>query len=99
MGFGVGGYYLIGIVTFIVSLAVSGWLRATYGRWSKVANASSLTGREVAEAIQLALEYDPSPPFSAGTPSAAGPERTAALKARVYDAAAARMAAALGSAQ
>ncbi len=51
MGFGVGGYYLIGIVTFIVSLAVSGWLRATYGRWSKVANASGLTGREVAEAI------------------------------------------------
>lgn len=51
MGFGIGGYYLIGIVTFIVSLAVSGWLRATYGRWSKVANASGLTGREVAEAI------------------------------------------------
>lgn len=51
MGSGIGGYYLIGIVTFVVSLAVSGWLRATYGRWSKVANASGLTGREVAEAI------------------------------------------------
>ena len=51
MGFGIGGYYLIGIVTFFVSLAVSGWLRATYGRWAKVANASGLTGREVAEAI------------------------------------------------
>ena len=49
MGFGIGGYYLIGIVTFFVSLAVSGWLRATYGRWAKVANASGLTGREVAE--------------------------------------------------
>ena len=51
MGSGIGGYYLIGIVTFVVSLAVSGWLRSTYGRWSKVASSSGLTGKEVAEAI------------------------------------------------
>lgn len=51
MGTGIGGYYLIGIVAFVVSLAVSGWLRSTYGRWSKVANASGLTGAQVAEAI------------------------------------------------
>ena len=51
MGLGIGGYYFIGIVTFVVSLTVSGWLRATYGRWAKVANSSGLTGREVAEAI------------------------------------------------
>jgi Zn-dependent membrane protease YugP len=51
MGTGIGGYYLIGIVTFVVSLAVSGWLRATYSRWAKVANTSGLTGAQVAEAI------------------------------------------------
>jgi Zn-dependent membrane protease YugP len=48
---GVGGYYLIGLVAFVVSLAVSGWLRATYARWSKVPNTSGLTGAEVAQAI------------------------------------------------
>jgi cyclohexyl-isocyanide hydratase len=52
-------------------------------------------GRDVAEALQLGFEYDPAPPFHAGTPDAAGPARTAALRARVYDAAAARLAAAL----
>lgn len=48
---GIYGYYMIGIVAFVVSLAISGWLRATYNRWSKVQNASGLTGAEVAEAI------------------------------------------------
>ncbi len=56
-------------------------------------------GQEVAEAIQLALEYDPAPPFASGTPEDAGPERTAMLQRRVYDAAAARMAAALKAGQ
>lgn len=56
-------------------------------------------GQDHSEAVQLALEYDPAPPFDAGSPHAAGPQRTAALKARVYDAAAARMAAALKAAQ
>ena len=50
-GSGVFGYYLIGIVAFIASMAVSGWLRSTYNRWSKVANSSGLTGKQVAEAI------------------------------------------------
>ncbi len=50
-GSGVLGYYLIGIVAFVASLAVSGWLRSTYNRWSKVANSSGLTGKQVAEAI------------------------------------------------
>lgn len=48
---GIGGYYLIGIVAFVVSLALSGWLRSTYNRWSKVANSAGLTGAQVAEAI------------------------------------------------
>jgi len=51
IGPGLGGYYLIGIVAFVVSLAVSGWLRSTYSRWAKVANSSGLTGAQVAEAI------------------------------------------------
>ena len=52
-------------------------------------------GEAIAQAVQLALEYDPQPPFDSGTPAAAGGERTRLLKARVYDAAAARMEAAL----
>jgi transcriptional regulator GlxA family with amidase domain len=34
-------------------------------------------GEEIAKAIQLAIEYDPSPPFDAGSPEKAGPELTA----------------------
>ncbi len=52
-------------------------------------------GEATAQAIQLALEYDPAPPFRSGTPKSAGPERTAMLKKLVYAAAAARMTAAL----
>lgn len=36
--------------------------------------AAELHGREVAEAIQLYLEYDPAPPFTAGHPRCARPE-------------------------
>lgn len=32
-----------------------------------------IAGRESAEAIQLAIEYDPQPPFDAGSPAKAGP--------------------------
>jgi cyclohexyl-isocyanide hydratase len=56
-------------------------------------------GLEVAQSLQLGFEYDPAPPFRSGTPETAGPERTADLRRRVYDAAAARMAAALKEAQ
>lgn len=52
-------------------------------------------GEEAAKRIQLALEYDPDPPFACGTPAAAGKRITAALGSAVYDAAAAQMAAAL----
>jgi cyclohexyl-isocyanide hydratase len=50
---------------------------------------------ETARMIQLALEYDPAPPFAGGHPDSSGAERTEALKARVYDAAAEAMRAAL----
>ncbi len=54
-----------------------------------------LKGDAVAQAIQLAIEYDPAPPFAGGHPDRAPEAVTTGLKARVYDAAAARMEAAL----
>jgi cyclohexyl-isocyanide hydratase len=41
--------------------------------------ATLLRGETQAKAIQLALEYDPAPPFEAGSPERAGPELVAAL--------------------
>jgi len=38
--------------------------------------AAELAGEETAKEIQLFVEYDPKPPFDAGTPEAAGPELT-----------------------
>lgn len=52
-------------------------------------------GEEVARMIQLALEYDPAPPFAGGHPDSSGAERTDALRARVYDQAAEDLRAAL----
>lgn len=37
---------------------------------------SKLLGEEVAKMTQLAIEYDPEPPFHCGTPKTAGPELT-----------------------
>jgi cyclohexyl-isocyanide hydratase len=50
-----------------------------------------IQGDAVAQAIQLAIEYDPAPPFVGGHPDHAPAAVTEGLKARVYDAAAARM--------
>jgi putative intracellular protease/amidase len=36
--------------------------------------AAEIAGEDVAKAIQLAIEYDPQPPFDAGSPAKAGPE-------------------------
>lgn len=52
-------------------------------------------GEEAARMIQLALEYDPAPPFAGGHPDSSGAARTDALKARVYDRAAEDLRAAL----
>ena len=35
--------------------------------------AAEIAGRAAAEAIQLAIEYDPAPPFNAGSPEKADP--------------------------
>lgn len=56
-----------------------------------------LAGDGMAQAIQLAIEYDPAPPFPGGHPDRAPKAVTAGLKARVYDEAAARMEAALAA--
>ncbi len=43
--------------------------------------AAELAGEETARMIQLALEYDPQPPFDSGTPERAGAERVARMRA------------------
>jgi cyclohexyl-isocyanide hydratase len=45
--------------------------------------AAELAGEEVAKSIQLALEYDPQPPFDSGTPEKAGPERVKRFRERI----------------
>ena len=42
--------------------------------------AAELAGVEVAQAIQLGLEYDPQPPFDCGSPEKAGAELTGRLR-------------------
>lgn len=54
-------------------------------------------GEQTARAIQLALEYNPAPPFVGGHPSSSGDQLTSALRDRVYGEAASRMEAALNS--
>lgn len=44
---------------------------------------AELAGREVAEAVQLNLEYAPSPPFAAGDPETAPPAVVEAVKKRL----------------
>jgi cyclohexyl-isocyanide hydratase len=46
---------------------------------------AELAGREVAESIQLGIEYAPAPPFDAGSPETARPELVAAVRARMSD--------------
>jgi cyclohexyl-isocyanide hydratase len=43
--------------------------------------AACLFGEEPAKRAQLAMEYDPKPPFVGGTPASAGPELVASLRA------------------
>jgi cyclohexyl-isocyanide hydratase len=52
-------------------------------------------GEDVARSIQLALEYDPAPPFPGGTPKTTPAPLVAGMRERVYDAAAKDMEAAI----
>ena len=45
-----------------------------------LALAAELAGEGTAKAIQLSVEYDPKPPFDAGTPEKAGPELEAEVR-------------------
>jgi cyclohexyl-isocyanide hydratase len=54
-----------------------------------------ISGEEVARNIQLALEYDPSPPFDGGTPATSPAPVVAHLRSAFYDEAAAKMEAAI----
>jgi transcriptional regulator GlxA family with amidase domain len=47
-----------------------------------LALAARIAGESIAEAIQLGIEYDPHPPFDAGSPATAPVELVAALRAR-----------------
>jgi putative intracellular protease/amidase len=46
--------------------------------------AGLIAGEQIAKAIQLAVEYDPQPPFDAGSPAKAGPE-IIAVHARLHE--------------
>lgn len=45
--------------------------------------AARIAGDKVAESLQLAIEYDPKPPFDTGSPSKADPALCKALRARM----------------
>jgi cyclohexyl-isocyanide hydratase len=46
--------------------------------------AAEVGGRELAETIQLYIEYDPAPPFTAGHPRVAPPEIVAKVRERLH---------------
>jgi cyclohexyl-isocyanide hydratase len=52
---------------------------------------AAISGEDVARAIQLALEYDPAPPFGGGSLASSSDDTVRNLRARVYDKAAAEM--------
>lgn len=54
-----------------------------------------IAGEDAAKSVQLSLEYDPAPPFAGGTPDSSPAMIVANMRARFYDAAAARMEAAI----
>jgi putative intracellular protease/amidase len=47
--------------------------------------AAQIAGDDMARAIQLGIEYDPQPPFDAGSPDKAGPELVELLAGMVMD--------------
>ncbi len=58
---------------------------------------AAVAGDDVAQSVQLALEYDPAPPFDSGHPSAAPGHIVSTMRERFYDAAAAAMADAIAA--
>jgi cyclohexyl-isocyanide hydratase len=60
---------------------------------------AAIAGDEAAQSAQLGLEYDPAPPFVGGHPSRTPEPIVAQMRERFYDAAAARMEAAITASQ
>jgi cyclohexyl-isocyanide hydratase len=58
---------------------------------------ATLAGDDTAQTVQLALEYDPAPPFAGGHPSRTPQHIVDEIKARFYDGAAQRMEAAIAA--
>jgi len=52
---------------------------------------AAISGENVARTIQLALEYDPAPPFGGGSLASSSDDTVRNLRADVYDKAAAEM--------
>ncbi len=57
---------------------------------------AAIAGDEVAQSVQLSLEYNPEPPFTGGHPSRTPDHIVSMMRERFYNAAAARMEAAIG---
>lgn len=51
-------YIIIGVVSFVASIAIQGYLKSTYGKWMRVQNTAGLTGAETARAILHANGLD-----------------------------------------
>ena len=47
-----------------------------------VGRIAEVSGKEAAEEIQLAIEYNPDPPFDAGSPATAGPTPVQAIEGK-----------------
>ena len=45
--------------------------------------AAKISGRRIAETLQLGIEYDPDPPFDSGSPGKADPALREELRARL----------------
>jgi cyclohexyl-isocyanide hydratase len=56
---------------------------------------ATISGEDIARTIQLALEYDPAPPFKGGTPDTAPEQILFNLRQRVYENAASQLEAAI----
>lgn len=56
-----------------------------------------ISGEDVARSVQLALEYDPAPPFKGGTPDTAPEAILVNLRQRIYEKAANQMEAAISA--
>ena len=47
--------------------------------------AAKIAGQRIAESLQLGVEYDPEPPFDAGSPTKADPLIVETLRARLLE--------------